>query len=219
MKKIGVILSGSGFLDGAEIRESVFTILALDLLDVEIKFYAPDINQHHVINHISGEEVNESRNILNESARIARGDIKNLDQLDVSQLDALILPGGFGVAKNLCNFAFKGPEGEVLEILKKKISEFHDQKKPIGGICIAPALLAMIFANNKVVVTIGNDNETKNAIESLGAIHKECKVNEICIDENNKVITTPAYMYGDARPKDIFEGIQACVKKVVEMSN
>lgn len=217
-KNIAVILSGCGFLDGAEIRESVLTLLALDTEGANYKIFAPNKDQHHVVNHLKGEEASgEKRNILEESARIARGQIQELTELRASDFDALVIPGGFGVAKNLCDFAFKGSAGSVDENILMLVKDFHRASKPIGAICIAPALMALSLGDNKPTLTIGSDEATATEIEKLGALHKNCPANECVVDSDKKIVTTPAYMYDDAKLSDIFQGIHKTIKEVLKM--
>lgn len=158
MKKVAVILSGCGYLDGSEIRESVLTLLALDTVNIEYQIFAPDEPLFHVIDHVSGEiNMTERRNILQEAGRIARGKISSLDQLNENEFDGLILPGGFGVAKNLSTFAFKGAEARVHGTVASILKAFHQSKKPIGAICISPALLALTFGELHPTITLGSD--------------------------------------------------------------
>jgi enhancing lycopene biosynthesis protein 2 len=218
-KKVGVLLSGCGFLDGAEIRESVLTLLALDQEGVEVIIMAPNQKQHHVINHAQSDEAKgQERNIFEEAARIARGSLLELDKVKASDLDALIIPGGYGVAKNLCQFAFKGHQGNVHQDVKKLLQNLHKAHKPIGALCIAPALIGLTLGEHKVEVTIGRDPEMAQEIEKTGAKHILKEVNDIHVDEKNKIVSTPAYMYGDARLSLINEGIKKCVDKVLELA-
>ena len=219
MKNIAVILSGCGYLDGAEIRESVLTLLALDQTGACSHIYAPDVDQHHVINHLSGEEVKiETRNVLTESARIARGSVKDIKELDMKTVDAIVVPGGFGVAKNLSSLALKGPDGEINKSFKNVLQEAITLKIPIGAICISPAVICLALGSKSPEVTIGEDEGTAGAIESMGGIHIKTYANEIHIDEKNKIVSTPAYMYDDASISDVYEGISKCVKKVIDLS-
>ncbi len=217
MPRIGVLLSGCGFLDGSEIHESVITLLELDRAGAEIVCMAPNIDQYHVINHLTQEEMKEKRNVLVESARIARGNIKDVKDVSASELDGLIIPGGYGVAKNLFDFAFKGPEAVVNPDVERLLREMVESKKVIGAICIAPALIAKALSFKKPEVTIGYDETTAKAIESMGATHCNCPVNEIHVDEKNKIVTTPAYMLGPSI-KDVAEGIKKLVLKVIELA-
>jgi len=217
-KKVAVLLSGCGYLDGAEIRESVLTLLALDEQEAEVEIFAPDQTQHHTINHHNGNEENGPRNILAEAGRIARGKVSPLKDASAADFDALIIPGGFGVAKNLCDFAFKGSEAKALADVKNLIESFYDLKKPIGAICIAPALVALCLGEKKVSLTIGNDKETALEIEKTGAKHLECPVNEARVDESNKIVSTPAYMFDDAPLAEINKGIKDCVSKTLSLT-
>jgi enhancing lycopene biosynthesis protein 2 len=216
-KKIGVILAGNGYLDGAEIRESVLTLLAIDKCGGEVVMMAPDKPQHHVVDHMAGAEDNSSRNVLIESARIARGKIQNISEVNPDTLDALVMPGGFGVAKNLSNFAFEGAKGEMDTAIKDFILKIHNADKPIGVICISPAVICLALGDKNPEVTIGNDAGTAQAIEALGGKHIECKANEAHTDSKLKLVSTPAYMYDDAPIKDIAEGIEKCVQGVFEL--
>jgi enhancing lycopene biosynthesis protein 2 len=217
MTKVGVLLSGCGFLDGAEIHESVLTLLALDRAGAEIICMAPNIDQYHVINHLTQEVTDEKRNVLVESARIARGEIKDLKDVMASDLDALILPGGFGAAKNLSDFAIKGTDATVNSEVKRILEEMVAEKKPVGAICIAPATLTRALSDINPEVTIGTDQATAAAIETMGGQHKTCTVDLIHADENNRIVTTPAYMLGPGI-KDVAEGIQKLVDKVMELA-
>ena len=219
MKTIAVILSGCGFLDGAEIRESVLTLLALDSEGAQYKIFAPNKEQHHVINHLEGKEnASGSRNILEESARIARGEIEDLAKLNPDEFDALILPGGFGVAKNLSSFAFEGSAASVDQLTATKVTSFYNADKPIGAICIAPALLALVLGEQAPTLTIGSDKGTATELEKLGAKHQNCATDDCIIDDVNKIITTPAYMDDSASLADIFSGISKLVKNVIRLA-
>lgn len=193
MKKVGVVLSGCGVYDGAEIHESVLTLLALARQGVETICFAPDKNQSDVINHLSGEPMAETRNVLIESARIARGDIHPLAQANAAELDALIVPGGFGAAKNLSSFASLGNDCQVDSALKNLVLAMHAAGKPLGFMCIAPAMLPKIF-DFPLRLTIGTDIDTAEVIEDMGGEHVPCPVDDIVVDEDNKIVTTPAYM-------------------------
>ena len=217
MKNIGVILAGCGYLDGAEIREAVLTLLAIDQHGAKAKMFAPDINQHHVVNHLSGRETNETRNVLLESARIARGDIEDLKNLNINELDAIILPGGFGVAKNLSSLAFDGPNGEINQQLNQVLQQALELKKPIGAICISPAVICLGIGKSNPEVTIGNDEATAGVIQSLGGTHVNLSPSESHIDTKNKIVSTPAYMYDDAPISQIYQGINDFVKNVIEL--
>ncbi len=193
MKKVGVVLSGCGVYDGAEIHESVLTLLALAKQGAEAVCFAPDKNQVDVINHLSGEPMSETRNVLIEAARIARGSILPLAQANADELDALIVPGGFGAAKNLSTFASQGSECHVDSALQALAQRMHALGKPLGFMCIAPAMLPKIF-DFPLRLTIGTDIDTAEAIEEMGGEHVPCPVDDIVVDEDNKIVTTPAYM-------------------------
>ncbi|MDE1477162.1 isoprenoid biosynthesis glyoxalase ElbB [Xenorhabdus bovienii] len=215
MKCVAVILSGCGVYDGSEIHESVLTMLSLSRLGAKVSFFSPDEVQHHVINYLNGEEEKETRHIMQESARITRGNIQPLSQVDTNTLDALIIPGGFGVAKNLCNFAFKGSECEINKDLLSIVRSMHQQGKPMGFMCIAPVMVAKILGR-PIKVTIGNDPETAAQIEAMGGIHIECPVDDIVIDFKNKIVTTPAYMLAESLSQ-AEQGIDKLVRKILEM--
>ena len=218
MKKVGVLLSGCGVNDGAEIHESVITMLALDRAGVEMVLMAPNIDQMHVVNHYTGQEMDEYRNVLVESSRIARGNIKDMAEISANDMDALIIPGGFGVAKNLCDYAMSGPDCSINPDVYRLISELKLLNKPIGAICIAPAMMAKILGelDESANMTIGSDETTSKDIESMGSIHVECKVSEMVVDEGKNLVTTPAYMEAKTI-KDAADGIEKLVKQVLSM--
>lgn len=220
MKKVAVILSGCGYLDGSEIRESVLTLLTLDTANIEYQFFAPDEPLFHVIDHVSGEiSEGENRNILQEAGRIARGEISTLDKLDENEFDGLIIPGGFGVAKNLSTFAFKGAEARIHSTVASILKAFHQSKKPIGAICISPALLALTFGNLHPNITLGSDTNIAKEIEKTGAIHHVCQTSDCVVDKQNLFVTTPAYMDDQANLKDIFTGITSLVEAMTTLAN
>ncbi|HDL6964306.1 TPA: isoprenoid biosynthesis glyoxalase ElbB [Yersinia enterocolitica] len=216
MKTVGVVLSGCGVFDGAEIHESVLTILALDRAGARIVFFAPDKPQLHVINHLTGEESTEQRNVLVESARIARGVIEPLSSATSEQLDALIVPGGFGAAKNLSDFAIKGSECAIDPDLYKLIQSMHKENKPIGFMCISPVMLPKLLGK-PVRLTIGNDPDTIEAIEIMGGEHVICPADDVVVDAENKVVTTPAYMLA-ASISEAAKGIDKLVAKVLDLT-
>ena len=215
MKKIAVILAGNGVFDGAEIHEATLTLYAIAKHNATYEIFAPNIDQHHVIDHITGEEMPEKRNVLVESARIARGKITDLAKFYASHFDALIFPGGFGVAKNLCSFAFDGANCKVNKDVEKAIRSMIEQKKPVGALCIAPVLLAKILGD--VELTIGQDKGTAEAIKSMGATHKETTHGDVIVDKKYKVATTPCYML-DATIAQIGDGANNLVKAILEMA-
>ena len=213
-KHICVILSGCGFLDGAEIQEAVCSLLYISQNGATYEVVAPNKNQHHVVNHQTGEESKESRNILVESARIARGSVKDLTEVQAEDYDALFLPGGFGAAKNLSTFAFEYANGTIDPDVKRVINAFHNMGKPVGAVCIAPAVLALALGKGKV--TIGTDQGTAEALELLGTTHENCPVTKAVVDKENKLVTAPAYM-ADAAIHEVAAGIEHAVKSVLEM--
>lgn len=215
MNNVLLILSGCGVFDGSEIHESVISLLHLDRHGAKVTIAAPDVNQMHVINHLNGEEMNETRNVRTESARIARGDVKNLATIKGADFDAIIMPGGFGAAKNLCTFATKGPDCEVNPEVERVLREAHDAGKPLGLICISPVIGAKVFKGS--TVTIGTDKDTAGAIESMGTTHQDRPTEEICVDEDNRLVTTPAYMSAE-RIYQVYEGIGKLVDRVLEMA-
>ncbi|MDG1752594.1 MAG: isoprenoid biosynthesis glyoxalase ElbB [Thalassotalea sp.] len=219
MKKVAVILSGCGYLDGSEIRESVLTLLALEHENTNVEIFSLNKPQHHVMNHIKGAEDNSrNRNILEESARIARGKIKDIITLNADTFDALFIPGGFGVAKNNCTFALAGSNATVDELVSKKILDFKNANKPIGAICIAPALIGLILGELKPKMTVGQESEVSQEIEKLGVVHQPCETTQCIVDEVNKIITTPAYMSDDAKLADVYIGISSLVKKTLALA-
>ena len=216
MTKVGLVLSGCGVMDGSEIHESVLTLLALAEAGAQAICMAPNIEQLHVINHLTGEKTKEKRNVLVESARIARGKIRDMKEVKEKEIDALIFPGGYGAAKNLCTFAVDGTDCKVHPEVARLVREVHKAGKPIGAICIAPVLVAKIFEGAGVELTIGKDKETAQALSKLGQKHKECEVDEIWIDSDHKIVTTPAYMLAQ-NVDEAWQGIEKLVKEVLAL--
>ncbi|MGE5383139.1 MAG: isoprenoid biosynthesis glyoxalase ElbB [Omnitrophica WOR_2 bacterium] len=192
MKKFAVILSGNGVRDGAEIHEAVLTLLAIKKHGADYEIFAPDVMQHHVVNHITGKEMPEKRNVLTEAARIARGKIKPLSEFNARMFDALIFPGGFGAAKNLCTYAFDGAECNVLPDVEKAVKDMVSLQKPIGAMCISPVIISKILGN--VEVTVGDDQETIHDIIQMGSKHKITTHGEVVKDDRRLIYTTPCYM-------------------------
>ena len=217
MATIGVLLSGCGVYDGSEIHEAVLTLLALDRAGAKVQCLAPDMEQRDVVNHLTGEPVAESRNVLVESARIARGNIKDIREISATDIDGLIIPGGFGAAKNLSDFAFEGASAQVHPEVKRLLNEMADAGKPIGAICIAPATLVKALADRHPEVTIGSDLATAAAINSMGGKHCDCAVDEIHVDARLKIVTTPAYMLGPGI-KDVAAGIEKLVIELIRLA-
>lgn len=215
MKKIAIILSGCGVYDGAEIQEAVLTMLAVERNGASYRCFAPDINQHHVINHLTGRESEgEQRNVLVESARIARGDAEPLTELFSDEFDALILPGGFGAAKNLCNFALTEGDVSINTEVKAACQQFANAQKPLGFMCIAPVMIPLILGDG-ARGTIGKDIGITEATVKMGLDHVTCEVDEIVVDEANKVVSTPAYMLATTI-SEAANGIDKLVAAVIE---
>lgn len=217
--KVAVVLSGCGVFDGSEIHESVITILELCKNGAEIEFLAPDIDQKRVVNHLTSEETSEIRNVLVESARIARGKIGPLGKAKATNYDAIIFPGGFGAALNLCDYGVKGSECDVNPDVERFIVEGFENGIPLGFICIAPALAARILGRRAtgLKVTIGNDPKVAEDIRKMGASHVECKVDDCVVDANNKVVTTPAYMLAQ-NISEAAAGIGKLVREVLKLA-
>jgi enhancing lycopene biosynthesis protein 2 len=211
MARVAVILAGCGFHDGSEVHESVLTLLALSQAGHTYNCFAPDVVQHRVVNHLTGKEVGETRNTLVEAARIARGEIEPLSQLVVDEFDAVMIPGGFGVALNLSSFGEDGKDCSVDAELKRVVLEMHAAKKPVGATCISPGPIAKVFEGvASVQMTLGSDPATVSQLDAMGAKGVSASVTEMVADETNKVYTTPCYM----EPPDLagcFEGIQKVV--------
>ncbi|MFO7827345.1 MAG: isoprenoid biosynthesis glyoxalase ElbB [Bacteroidales bacterium] len=214
MKKIAVVLAGNGVFDGSEIHEATLTLYSIVKNGASYELFAPNIDQYHVINHLTGDEMNEKRNVLTEAARIARGKINDLAKFKADDYDAIIFPGGFGVAKNLCTFAFDGIDCKVNLDVEKAIRSMSERKKPIGALCIAPVLIAKILGD--IEITIGQDKDTAKAVKDMGAKHKDTTHGELVVDEKNKIVTTPCYML-DANIGQIGDGANNIVKKILEM--
>lgn len=218
MAKVAVILSGAGFLDGAEIQESVITLLALDRAGLSYQCMAPDMEQMHVVNHLTGEvSEGEHRNVLVEAARIARTEIIDIGTAEPEAYDAVIFPGGYGAAKNLSDFAVKGAESSVQPDVLQFARTFAASGKPMGFVCIAPAMIPHIYGAD-AKLTIGSDPDTASAINAMGGVHVNCPVDEYVVDEARNLVSTPAYML-DMRISEVAQGIEKLVNKIVEMIN
>ncbi|HDZ45900.1 hypothetical protein LCGC14_0167620 [marine sediment metagenome] len=215
-KQVAVVLAGCGVFDGSEIYETTLTLLRLDQLGIGYRCFAPDIEQHHVINHLNQEVVEgERRNVLQESARLARGEISPLSELLADDFDAVIVPGGFGVAKNLSDFASASDSMQVLEALKEALAGFREEAKPIGLMCIAPVMVPRLLGDG-IAVTIGNDPAVSGAISAMGGLHRSCSVEDIVVDLEHRVVTTPAYMLA-TRISEAATGIFKLVDRIDEM--
>ncbi|MCK5385377.1 MAG: isoprenoid biosynthesis glyoxalase ElbB [Alphaproteobacteria bacterium] len=213
-KNVAVILAGCGVYDGSEIHEATLSLLALDQVGAHVQCFAPDIDQMHVINHLSGEEMDESRNVLVESARIARGNIKPLSAFIADSFDAMLLPGGFGAAKNLCDFAVTGAECSINEQVEESLRAMHKKGKPIAALCISPVIIAKLFEGAKV--TLGVDGDAAQAVvDGMGAQHEVTTHGQITVDEELKLITAPCYML-DASIAQVYEGVKNAVQALIE---
>lgn len=213
--KTAVVLAGCGVLDGAEIHEAVMTLYAVERNGGSYRIFAPNVMQHHVVNHLTGETMNESRNVLTEAARIARGKIRPLTEYRASDFDALIFPGGFGVAKNMCTYAFDGTDCHVDRVVESAIRETHRAGRPIGALCISPVLIAKVLGD--VTVTIGDDAATADDIRKLGGKHETKAHGEVSVDRKNKIVTGPCYML-NATISEIADDANAVVKAIMELT-
>ena len=218
MTRVGVALSGCGVYDGSEIHEATLTLYFLDRAGVDIIRMAPDMDQSVVVDHLTGKPASERRNALVESARIARGDIKKIKDVKAGDLDALIFPGGLGASRNLCNFATEAKDCTVNTEVERLIKEMHGTRKPLGFVCIAPVIAARVLGEFHPKLTIGSDRDTAGAIEKMGGKHIVCKVDEIAIDEDNKIVSTPAYMLGPTISK-VALGIEKLVDKILQLAS
>jgi enhancing lycopene biosynthesis protein 2 len=214
MKTFAVVLAGCGVYDGAEIHEATLTLYAIAKQGCSYKIFAPDIDQYHVINHVTGEDMNERRNVLVEAARIARGQISPLEEFNAAHFDALVFPGGFGAAKNLSTWAFEGPDSSIIPDVEKAIRDMVALHKPIGALCISPVLLAKVLGDVKL--TIGQDVATITALESVGASHVNTTHGEVVIDEKHKLVTTPCYML-DANIVQIGDGADKVIAEILNL--
>ncbi|MDZ4660955.1 MAG: isoprenoid biosynthesis glyoxalase ElbB [Pseudomonadota bacterium] len=217
MKKIAIVLSGSGHQDGTEITEAVSTIITLSQLGAEIYFFAPNIDLEEV-NHLTGKKTGLKKNLMQEAARIARGHVKDIRDLSAKDFDGMVFPGGMGAALNLSTFGEKGAQGQVEPQVKRVIEEFHRESLPIAAVCIAPTLLALVLGKHHVSITIGSDQETAQELEKTGAKHVNCSVDDFVTDRENKLVSTPAYMFGESKPNEVFKGISGCMKEFFEMA-
>lgn len=212
--KFAIVLAGCGVYDGAEIHEAVMTMLAIKANGGSYQVFAPNVMQYHVINHLTGEPMNESRNVLIEAARIARGKIRPLIEYRAGDFDALVFPGGFGVAKNMCSYAFDGTDMKIDRVVEKAIRDTHAAGKPIGALCISPVLITKILG--PVEVTIGSDPGTSSDIKAMGGQHKNTGNGEVITDTLNKIVTSPCYML-DAEITDIATGADKTIKALISL--
>ena len=215
--KIGVLLAGCGVMDGSEIHEATLTLYFLDKHGAEIVCMAPDKDQADVVDHAKGKPAAEKRNVLAEAARIARGNIRDVKSVTAAELDGIIIPGGFGAAKNLSTFAKDGTDCTVDADVSRLLNDLRAASKPIGALCIAPAVLARLFGKAGVKLTIGTDPGTAAALEKMGARHRNAAADEIVVDEAMKVVTTPCYMTA-RRISEVGEGVEKVVRKILELA-
>ena len=214
MKKFAIVLAGCGVFDGAEIHEATLTMLAIKKLGADYEIFAPDVFQHHVINHMTGKEMPEKRNVLVESARIARGNIKSLSHFRADAFDAILLPGGFGVAKNLCTWAFEGDNCRVNPEVEKALKEMYAAGKPIGALCIAPIILGKLFPGTNI--TTGDDDASAGFIKKMGSDYTKATHGEVITDKSRKIFTAPCYML-DADIVQIAEGTENIVREMLKV--
>ena len=216
--KIGVVLSGCGVKDGSEIHEAVSILIALDRRGARFVCMAPNVPQTDTVNHLTGKPSGERRNVLEESARIARGKVRDITTVKAEELDGLVFPGGFGAAKNLSTFAAEGPNCRVNEQVKRLLREMHGAGKPIGLACIAPVIAARFFGGRGATprLTIGTDRTTAAAIEKMGGRHQDTDPTGVCVDEDNRLVTTPCYM-NDVGPWTVYQGAEKMVEQVLRM--
>jgi len=219
MTRVGVVLSGCGHLDGSEIHEAVLSLYFLDRAGAQVRCFAPDVLQRDVVDHRAGKPASETRNVLREAARIARGQIEPLSRAEAQDLDALFLPGGFGAAKNLSDFALRGADATPLEELARLVRAMHAAHKPIGAVCIAPAVIAACFRGTNVhpTLTVGATGGASDALGAMGARPQACTVEHCVIDETHRIVSAPAYMY-DARISDVAKGIEQAVAALMRLS-
>ena len=217
-KKFAIVLSGCGRADGSEIHEAVSLLLAIDQQGGTYEFFAPDINQLQVINHLNGQAENEKRSVLYESARIARGNIKPLSEYKAENFDVIAFPGGVGAVINLCSCAIKTADSTVNSDVEKALSESYREGLVIGAMCIAPVLIAKVLGKYGISITIGDDTDTAKKIEAFGAKHKTTSATEVCVDEKHKIVTTPAYMLANS-PKEVYQGAYEMVKNIIKLIN
>jgi enhancing lycopene biosynthesis protein 2 len=218
MAKVGVILSGCGVQDGSEIHEAVLTLLALDRAGAEAVVAAPDRDQAEVVDHRTGKKSRSRRNVLTESARISRGEIIDVAELKADDLDALVLPGGYGAAKNLSTFAADGADCTVDEDVTKLVKAMHKAGKPIAALCVAPAILARVLGKKAAPdLTLGNDPDAAAALEKMGAKHHETSATQVLVDDTNRIVTTPCYML-DSRIGEVATGIEKAVGTLLRLA-
>ena len=214
MKKFAVILAGCGRKDGSEINEAITLLLSIEQHHCEYQCFAPDRPQTEVIDHLTDKQTKEKRNVLTEAARLARSNVRPIEEFKAEDFDALLFSGGYGVAKNLCDYAYKGADMEVQPDVARAILEMHEAKKPIGAMCIAPVMLARLIPG--VCVTLGAEgSDVADHVRAWGAEHVQTENGDVCADNEDLVFTTPAFML-DATLKDVYDGAYNMVEAVVD---
>ncbi len=223
--KVGILLSGCGVYDGSEIQETISAMIALEELNIQYVGISVNKNQHHVINHLDGSEMNETRNMMIESARIMRGNVVDIKTITPSDIDGLVIPGGFGNAKNLTTWAFNGADGEILPEVKLLLINLVNIGKPIAALCVSPILISLAFKDSTIspTLTLGSTNEKSPydihsfhiGIEKNGGKSLEKGINDLCIDENNRIICAPCYMQ-DASLLEIRNNAKMAIEKLAE---
>lgn len=216
--RFAVVLSGCGRADGSEIHESVCALLCIENMGCTYQCFAPNIKQTAVINHLNNQPMNEERNVLIEAARIARGNILDISEFKTSDFDGIIFPGGMGAVTNWCDFAEKGTDCDINNSIYSVIRKCYDDKLVIGAMCIAPVLIAMVLADKKVRFTLGAGGATAQKLEKMGAVHQEVGVREVCVDKENRVCTTPAYMLA-TNMLDVCQGAQNLIGAMCQLIN
>lgn len=217
MPRFAVILSGCGRLDGSEIHETVTALLAIDGHGCTYQCFAPNVNQSNVMNNLTSQKTDETRNVLVESARIARGDIKPLSEFNVKEFDCLLLPGGLGAITNWCDFNTKGLDCNIEDSISNTLNTAYKEHLVIGAMCIAPVVLALVLGKHNIKLTIGNDEKVAQNIEKTGAIHINTDVNDACVDDKNLIVTTPAYMLAKSI-KEVFNGANSMVAQMIKLA-
>lgn len=205
--KCGLLLSGCGFQDGGEVQESVFCLHSLQKRNIEVVSLSIDEPQRTIVHHNTGETVRGERNVLEESARVSRGEVKNLKGFDFQKLDGLVIPGGFGCALNLSDFALKGEQMKIHSEVEKLLKHFYEARKPIAAVCIAPVLVAKVLGSYGPFLTVGDNEEVESCMESFGAQTKKCEEGSYVLDKKNRIVSTPAYMYASSNTVPVAEGI------------
>ena len=213
-KKVAIILSGCGGLDGSEIGETICSILALEGGGFSWKAFSMDKLQKKVISALSMKEMNEKRNMMEESARITHGKIEDISKLEVNEFDVLWLPGGYGMVCSFSDIGEKGENGSVSSEISTVIKKFHEQKKIIVGICIAPSVIAKSLEKVQLTITLGEAENFYSLLKRLGHNPKKVTSSEFIYDKEHKIYSTPAYMDKNASCLKIFHTCQKIVGSI-----